>query len=308
MSFLVSLHAATAVNLAVILAPFILLNLKSNFKHSLGITLAVAIPFLAPFPWIFHLLLPTAKSLLIPYTGPAFGGVVDLPRIITTYGQLPIVLCLFGVFLLAMRGGKKSYGLILGLLALLLMLATFFTFHYGVGILYARGLMQSMLLMSIVAGAGLIWVKNLRLPVWLSSRLRVPLVTQNAGRFLCIALIGVTLALAIPVRQHIPYYHMIDSTDYQAFVWIKENINENYKKAILDPWKGSAFTAITGKSVYTWIGVAPQPSDMQAYQFLESGCDNTTFLRENGISIIYTQWEVNNPDLTKVRDGVYLLK
>jgi hypothetical protein len=306
MCFLVFLHPATAVNLIVILVPFILLNLKGNFKHSLMITLAVAIPFLAP--WIFHWLLPAVKSLLIPYTGPPFGGVVDIPQIITTYGQLPIVLCILGVFLLAIRGGKKGYGLILGLLVLLLMLVTFFTFHYGVGILYARGLLLAMLMISIVAGAGLMGVKNLRLPARFSAWLRALLITKNVGNIICLVVIGLTLAICIPVRQHLPYYHMIDSRDYEAFTWIKENTDSSYNKAILDPWKGTAFTAITGKNVYTWIGSAPQPSDAQAYDFLQGGSKDTTFLRKNGISIVYTQWEVNNPDLMKVRDSVYLLK
>lgn len=308
MCFLVSLHPATAVNAALVLAPFILLNLKSNFKHSVGITLAVAIPFLAPFPKVFHLLLPTFKELFTQYTGPAFGGIVDLPKIITTYGQLPVVLCILGVFLLAIKGRVKNYSLVLGLLALLFMLVAYFTFHYGVGILYARGLLLLMLMMSIFAGIGLTGVKNLKVPTRLSDRLKIPLITKNVGKFLCITLIIVTLTLAIPTRQHIPYYHMIDDEDYQAFVWIKENINESYDKAILDPWKGTAFTAITGKNIYTWIGAAPQSTDLQAYQFLQNGCDNTTFLKENSISIVYTRWEVKNTDLTKVRDNVYLLK
>jgi len=308
MSFLVSLHAATAVNLAIILAPFILLNLKGNFKHSLMIILAVAIPFLAPFPWIFRLLLTTAKSLLIPYTPPAFGGVVDIPRIITTYGQLPTLFCILGVSILAMRGGKKGYGLILGLLALLLMLVTFYTFHYGVGILYPRGLMLAMLMISIVAGAGLMGVKNLRLPTRVSAWLKAPLITKNVGNILCLVVIGLTLAMCIPVRQHLPYYHMIDSEDYEAFIWIRENTDSNYDKAILHPWKGTAFTAITGKKVYTWIGDQPKASDLETYDFLHGGSKDTAFLREKGISIVYSEWEVDNPDLVEVRKNVYLLK
>lgn len=308
MAFLISLHAATAVNLVIILAPFILLNLRSNWKYSLGIILAVAILFLVPFPWIFQLLVSTAKSLLIPYEGPPFGGIVDIPRIITTYGQLPILLGLLSVFLLAMRGGKKSYGLILGLLALLLMLVTFFTFKYGVGILYPRGLLLAMLMISIVAGAGLMGVKNLRLPARLNAWLKVPVITKNVGNILCLVIIGLTLAIGIPVRQHFPYYHMIDSEDYEAFVWIKESTDSSYDKAILDPWKGTAFTAITGKKVYTWIGDRPKSSDLEAYDFLDGGSRDTAFLRKNGISIVYTQSGTQNPDLVEVRGNVYLLK
>ncbi|KKK96462.1 hypothetical protein LCGC14_2662550, partial [marine sediment metagenome] len=77
----------------------------------------------------------------------------------------------------------------------------------------------------------------------------------------------------------------IDREDYQAFVWIKENVNEDYGKAIVDPWKATAFTAITGKNIHTRIHMAPTPKDNEAYAFIKSGSGNTTFLRENGISI-----------------------
>ena len=299
--FLLSIHAPSAICLVIILMPYILLNLKGNLKHSVGITLAVVIPFLAPFPWIFGMLLPAAKSLLTPQPLPEY---IDVPRIMVTYGYLPVSFCLIGTFLLAIRGGKKNYGLILGLLALLVMLFAFFTLHYGLDIMYTRGLMYMMLMMSILAGAGLMGVKNLKLP----TRLKAPSIIQNVGYILCLALIGLTLAMYIPTRQDTPYYHMIEREDYEAFVWIKDNIDESYKRAIVDPWKATAFTAITEKYVYTRIHAFPKPSDSKAYEFLRGGCSDTAFLREHGISIVYTRQECNNPNLTEVRQNVYLLK
>ena len=303
--FLVSMHAATAVGIAVILAPFILLNLKGNFKHSLGITLALVIPFIGLFPWVFDMLLRQMKLLIVQHPVPWY---VEIPRIIQTYGYLPILSCLLGVFLLAMRGGKKNYGLILGLLALMVTLATYFTFHYGQSSMYQRGLVYVMLLMSIVAGAGLMGVKNFMLPTGLSTRLRVPLITNNIGNVLCLALIILTLIVCIPERQIPRYYHMINEEDYQAFVWVKDNVSETYDKAILDPWKATAFTAITTKSVYTRIHTHPVAKDNEAYKFLSEGSTNTTLLRENGISIVYTRGVVHNSDLVEVRKNVYLLK
>ena len=194
-----------------------------------------------------------------------------------------------GTCLLAIKGGKKNYGLVLGLLALLLMLVAFFTFHYGVPVMYERGLMYMMLMIGIIAGAGLMGVKTLRLPARFSAWLKSPLITENAGRFLCLAFIGITLAISIPEHQDTPYYHMIDKEDYQAFVWIKDNINEDYEKAILDPWKATAFTAITGKNVYTRIHAYPKSQDEEAYAFIRGGSSDTTFLREKGVSIIYTR-------------------
>jgi len=214
MCFLLTLHGATAVGLVIILIPYILLNLKGNFRHSLGITLALAIPVGVSLPWIFDTLLPAAKSLFSPVPILPF---VDIPQVIQTYGYLPILLGILGTFLLAMKGTKESYGLVSGLLALLLMLTAFFTFHYGIPIVYYRGLVYVMLMMGIVGGAGLTGVKNLRLPAKLSTRLKVPLITRNMGNILCLVLIGLTLYIAIPDRQNTSYYHMIDEEDYQAF-------------------------------------------------------------------------------------------
>lgn len=304
-SFLLTIHAPSAIVVVIVLIPYILLNLKGNFKHSLGITLALLVSFLAPFPWIFALLLPTAKGLFVPQALPSY---VDFPRVIKTYGYLPVAICLLGTFLLAIRGSQRNYGLLFGLLALLVMLVTFFTFHYGVSIMYERGLTFMMLLVGVVAGAGLAWVKNLSLPGKFTAWLRTPLISQNVGKFLCLVLIGVTLAVALPDRQNTAYYYMIDGEDYRAFTWIEENLDKAYAKAVLDPWKATAFAAITGRKVYTRIHEYPKSSDEEAYQFLEGGSSNTTFLRENGISIVYSQREVRNPDLVEVRENVYLLK
>ncbi len=314
--FLLAIHAPSAIYPIIILAPYILINLRGNFKHSLGLTLALVIPFLAVFPWIFDLLLPTAQSL---FTQQSVAGYVQLPRIIQTYGYLPILFGLLGTFLLAMKGGKKNYGLALGLLTMLLMLVTFYTFHYGEPIMYERGLTYMMLLMGIIAGAGLAWVRNLKLPARLHARLRAPLLTKNVGNILCLVLIGITLATTLPDRQDTPYYHMIDREDYQAFVWIKENVGDNYEKAIVDPWKATAFSAITEKGTYTRIHKAPEAKDNEAYAFIKGGSLDTGFLRQNGISIIYTrvyeggqnrniEFSSDNPDLEEVARNIYLLK
>ncbi len=304
-SFLLTIHPPTAVALAIILFPYILLNLKGSFKHSLWLTLALTIPFLAPFPWIFSMLLPTANLLFSPQTLPTY---IDLPLIIKTYGYLPVLLGLLGIFVLAVKGGNKSYGIILGLLALLVMLVVYYTFQYGIEIMYFRGLTYMMLLMGIVAGAGLMGVRRLQLPIKVRALLKIPFLTQNAGNILCLALIALTLVMVIPVRQNTPYYHMIDRADYEAFIWIKGNVPENNDRAVLDPWKATAFAAITDRNIYTRIHEYPQTKDDQAYTFLSNGCTDTDFLRENEISIVYSREECRNPDLVEVRDNVYLLK
>jgi len=197
------------------------------------------------------------------------------------------------------------------------MLAVFYTFHYGVSLLYLRGLPFAMLMMSIVAGAGLMTLRKLDVP-WLDGfKQSRPLVIKITGILLTLVFIVVTLTIAIPERQTTPYYYMIDQTDYEAFTWVRDNIGPEHNKAILDPWKATAFSAISQKYVYTRIHMAPTAVDERTYEFIRSGSSNTTFLRENGISIIYTRLSVSgrtteypsdNPDLTKVADNIYILK
>ena len=101
---------------------------------------------------------------------------------------------------------------------------------------------------------------------------------------------------------------MIDEADYEAFVWIRDNVSKDYSTAILDPWKATAFTAVTGKQVYTRIHFSPRPPDEEAYAFLRNGCVDTGFLQRNGISLVYTRGPCSNPDLVAVRENVYLLR
>jgi len=206
------------------------------------------------------------------------------------------------------RGGRENYGLVLGLLALLLMLVVRYTFLYGLHIMYARGLMFMMLVVGIIAGAGLGVLRRLDVPGLAGIRQKYPLIIRATGLLLSLAVIGVTLTVTLPDRRDAVYYHMIDEQDYEAFSWIEENLGEEYDRALLDPWKGTAFTAVTGKMVYTKIHAYPTPKDQEVYDFLENGCRDTAFLRQNGISIVYHRGECANPDLVEVRDDVYLLK
>ena len=305
--FLLGMHSATAIVMITILIPYIILNLKGNLLHSVGMAAAMTIPFLIVMPWLSDMLVfPAAKGLLVPTTGLL--PYVDVPRIIPVYGYLPILLCVVGCIIAVIRGGRENYGLIFGLLVLLALLAVFFKLSYGIDIMYYRGLQFMMLMMSIVAGYGLAATKDLKIPLQLTARLKMASPLRHVGYVLCLLLIIGTFYTAVPVRQHMYYYHMIDDQDYEAFVWIRDNLDDGYKKAIVDPVKGSPFTAITSKNVFTWLGAMPIPSDVTAYGFLGSGSTDTKFLKDNNISIVYSRQNVNNPDLKEVRPYVYVFK
>jgi len=152
------------------------------------------------------------------------------------------------------------------------------------------------------------WIRNLKLPnrllrwhvfAWSKNYLSVIL------PLFCLTLV---LTTTIPNRLNETYYHMIDEQDYEAFVWIKENIGEGHEKAILDPWKATAFTAITSKKVFGRIQGYPLERAKRASEFLNGGCQDTEFLRENGITIVYYLFACDNPDLIELRPHVYILK
>jgi hypothetical protein len=301
--FLFSMHPLTAIGLIIILVPYILLNLKGGFRHSLGITLALSIPFVATLPLTFRMILPTAKLLLTQqFPSPS----IHLPPLLQTYGYLPIMLALTGIIFLAMKGGKKNFGLVFGLLALLLMLIVFFRFHYGLPALYERGLTLMLLMLGIIAGAGLQWIRKFSLSTKSTSKYR-GFAPANPGNIFCLFLVGLILAVSVPSRLNTYYYHMIDDEDYRAFVWIRGNIDSNNEKSLVDPWKATAFTAITGKNVIRRIFPSKEPADDMIYQFLNDGCQNTGFLMDNRISMIYNQLSCNNTDLVEVRNNVYLI-
>jgi len=313
-SFIVILHATSAVLVIMLLVPFIILRMKGEFKHSLFTILAVAIPFLLTLPWTYNLIASQAGKLFIQQPLPAYH---DFLKIITGYGYLPIIFCLVGTFVLTAGGNWKNYSLVGGLLVMVAMLATFYTLHYGVATIYLRGLLFTMLIMGIVAGAGLMALRKLELPWLTSTRISKPPIIRAIGVLLCLAAIGVTLYIAIPDRVNENYYHMIDEEDYEAFVWIRDNVDVNHQKAILDPWKATPFTALTEKYVYTRTHMSRTARDNTAYDFIKNGSTDTSFLRKNGISVIYTrlgsgsqaaEFASSNPDLVEVIKNIYLLK
>jgi hypothetical protein len=278
------------------------LNFRKDFRHSLGLALALIVPFLVTLPWILDLLLPTAKAFITsqPSLGSTLPYIAQVPYL---YGYLPTFLFVVGIFMMARRGMLKDWSLIIAPVLFLLLIGLFANLHYGHEVLYARSYLYLMLMMGIVGGYGLWKIRSIRL----LERLKPAFLSRNLGGFLCLLLLIPTLFFSLRTHLDTQYYHTIQEHDYEAFVWIEANIGDEYDLAILDPWKATAFTAITGKRVYARIGTSMSSADLRAYKFFEEHCDDTAFLRKNNISIVYTRLDCNNPDLVKVREDIYLL-
>ena len=214
---------------------------------------------------------------------------------------MPVAFSFIGTVILVMKGGKKNLGLVLGLALLLIIMLVFIRFHYGLSTVYERGLTAMLLILSILAGAGLFWLRKLKLPANFLDRHK-SILLRNVTNISCVSLVVLILAIAIPTRLNAVFYHMIDDEDYRAFTWIKDNIGAEYTAALVDPWKATAFSAITGKKVPRRIWPNQEPVDDRIDSYLKSGCQDSAFLRDNKVSFVYNQLPCDNRDLIEVRN------
>lgn len=189
-------HATTAIILCVLLLPYALINIRSNTWHSIGIAAALLLPFILPFPWIFKLLVQNAGQLLTPQYLSQY---IELPDLLRKYGLLPLIFSFIGSVVLILRGGKKNFGLVLGLAFLLAIMLVFSVFHYGLSGVYDRGLTTMLLILGIFAGAGLFRLRTLRLPAG-SLHKHKSLLFRQAGAISCAFMVFVILAIAVPTR------------------------------------------------------------------------------------------------------------
>lgn len=292
LSFLFFAHSPTAICLIIVLLPHMMINLKKDPKQSIGIAVSIFAPALISLPILLPLIMDTAAQLHIEQAFPKYVG---FPVLLHDYGYIPLALSLVGVLFLLMKRGSKGVAVVTGLFALLIMLIIFIRFHYGIDLLYLRGLLYMLLLLSIIGGAGLLWIRNIFVR------------KVQAGTVLTGLIIIVILAISMPVRWDIPYYHMIDYKDFRAFTWIRENIPENNNKALIDPWKATAFTATAGKTVYHRIFKYQNFIDNIAYEILENYCIDMNFFTDNIISIIYSEIACKNNNFIHLYNNLYIL-
>lgn len=301
--FLLSTHAYTAVAVVMICSPYLLLHIKEDWKSSVRFSLALFLPFLISYPLASQYLNPILAGILDPHEISLY---IDFPWLIDSLGYIPLGLCLFGIFFIGIRPNRRNLGLLFGFLIFLMLLVIYYQFHYGITGLYERGLRYVLLIANIIAGIGLAALRQINLN--LLSFNRIPhRITKYAPITLAGILIILVVITVVPQRQSTQFYQMIDECDYQAFCWIKDTYEIHDIKALIDPWKGTAFTAVTGLRVTSRIIMAPTKIDYEIYEFLNNECRDTAFLIDNDISLVYTRQRCINPDLVKVHDNVYIV-
>ena len=219
--------------------------------------------------------------------GLVFTAVGIFKGVFIEFGYISTIIFVLG-FYLAMRDWKKHEVIITFTVVTLLSLIVLYRFFKYIPLIFPeRVLLYTLLFMSILAGKGLNWIKS---KSWIVA--------------LIISL--VIFVLSYQSHANTPYYHIINEEEFEDFMWIRDNLDG---KAILDPWKAIAFTAVAEKPVYVTISLGPCEKTVkrirETVKFFRENCSDTEFLIRNNISIVYYGGSVDNPNLIKVRDKIY---
>ena len=314
LSFLFIAHVPTAVFAGLIIAVYGVFQTlrraltrrpvrRRALAHLATVLAAVALsslPLLAYNNWLVGAALaePLPQELLV-----APGGII--PRL----GYVPYPLFVLGLVLLARSGRRTDRAL----LVIAVLVATYAFVHYQFGVgnaaLYSRSILYLSLLLLLIAGLATSDVRR-----WLAKVLSLRWAggaSFAAAGLVLVAVMLPSLGLSLESRYEEQYYHRIGDTQYEDFVWMRDHLCTGYERALTEPQFGRAFAAITGRHVYAAIPTtaAPvRPAEVdEAKLVLRDGVPDADWLRERGVSIVYTTRRVENPELVRVHDRVYVL-
>jgi hypothetical protein len=228
---------------------------------------------------------------------------------IARLGYVPYLLFVVGLVLLARSRRRTDRALLVT--TVLVSAYAFLHYEYGVGnaALYSRFILYLSLLLLLIAGLAAAWARRW-LAEFLSPRWAGAASFAAAGLVLGAVMLP-SLALNVDARYDETFYHRIGETQYDDFVWVRDNLCSGYGRALTDPKFGRPFAAISGRYAYAAIPataapVRPQRLD-EARLVLKEGVPEADWLREHGVSIVYSTGRIESPELVKVHDRVYVL-
>ena len=315
LSFLFITHAPTAVFVCLIIVVHGLFQTvrpasaeRSAGQRALAQMAAVlavvalsALLFLVYNPWI-------AKTAATETTLP--DSLLTIPGgIISRLGYIPYGLFVLGLGVLAISGRRTDRALLVATLLVALFVFLYYCFGVGSWVLYSRGTLYLSILVLLIAG-----LATSRIRRWLATSLRPR--WAGGAAFIATGLVVVglllpSLGLALQSRYDEDYYQRIDGGQYEDFVWVGDNLCPGYERALLDPKFGTPFAAITGRQVYATLPLTAYPvrppAVDEARQVLRDGVPDAAWLREHGLSIVYSTRPLSNAELVRVHDRVYVL-
>ncbi len=231
------------------------------------------------------------------------GGMI--PRL----GYIPYALFVIGLGVLAMTGRRTDRALLVVTVLVATIVFLYYSFRVGPEVVYSRSVLYLSLLLLLIAA-----LATSRIRGWLAASLR----TRWAGGASAVAAGLVVVLLALPSlglslqsRYDEDYYHLIDDKKYRDFVWVGDNLGQEYERALILPKLARPFAAITGKQAYVAVPltVLPlrSPRVEEASQVLQDGVPDADWLRERGVTIVYSEKPARNRELVEVHDRVYVL-
>jgi len=315
LSFLFITHAPTAVFVSLIIVihglfqtvrpasaeRFVRQRALAQMAAVLGAIALSSLLFLVHNPWIVG---TAAGETAVP------ASLITIPGgIISRLGYIPYGLFVLGLGMLAIGRRRSDRALLVATLLVALFVFLYYCFGVGSWVLYSRGILYLSILVLLIAG-----LATSRIRRWLATSLRPR--WAGGAAFIATGLVVVglllpSLGLALQSRYNEDYYRRIDDNQYEDFVWIGDNLCPGYERALLDPTFGTPFAAITGRQVYATIPLTAYPvrppAVDEARQVLREGVPDVAWLREHGLSIVYSTRPLSNSELVQVHDRVYVL-
>jgi len=295
--FLLYAHPPSAIVLLLILGFYFLLNLfskKNDCKNKAKyIFISIISSIIISLP---NFLPEIGKRGLESVT---FDFWVYLRGIPIIYGIIPTFFFIIGFYFISRSERKESWCFILTSILLILNVLFFTRFGLSYILPYQRTYIPLFLLMSLVGSFGF------------TSLLRIKFFNKKMGVFLVIICLIATMGLGIYNNINTPYYRLIDDSDYESFIWIKENTPED-SIVLADPYRSRTLATVAERRVYGVMPFGPEPDQLKrvsnTYYFFEGNCTDTYFLIQNNISVVYTRGNCLNPNLDQKIENVYILK
>ena len=229
------------------------------------------------------------------------------------FGVITWVLFVIGIYYSFINGKSLKRAMSFASIIFIIIIGFYSQLGYGVPILYERAFLYLFVLVGLTAGVGLSELrKSIECIAVKNTFKRYRQVSKNLRFIPPVVVCTLLLITAVSAHIEIPYYQMIDENDYETFIWIRNHIedyrseNHSFDIGAVHPFKASPFSAITGihiisSSMHPIYGIS---LENQMKKFLNEKCDNTSFLEQHRLSIIYGH--CNNEYLKEIHENVFL--
>ncbi|RLC60114.1 MAG: hypothetical protein DRI01_10580, partial [Chloroflexi bacterium] len=309
LAFLFLFHAATGVAAALrcLIYGFIALweNRHLGIKRWSTPILVWAAALLSSFIYVVRFPVHTA-NLVMNIPQPSF----FLPLIYGAspkFGFVPLALFVAGIGFLVYKKENKAWGLIISSWVFLAIWLSFQALEMGVVVLYERSILYFFLLAGIIAGLASTSIREQFYSYFDKFTKKAAVLSW------LVILVLVITAGTWSLHSHFqePFYHLITESQYSDCLWIRENLDGSCQKVLVDPRMAIAFSSLCGKPTYvsdaTIIFWHPERLE-EVDEFLRSNASDTSWLMERNIDTVYTELAINNPDLEKVRERLYIIR